>query len=89
MNKQILVVKCDSVEEYKQVCAKFHAMNCKWNDGTGKPGHSMNNLGSQDQEFARGVRYLLQYDNVIKQSMTDKGIRSKKFNILTALDFLK
>ncbi len=86
--KQILVVKCDTIDDYAKACNKFDKMDLRADDGTGKPGHRLNGLGMQEYDFKHGIRYLIQHDQIVKKAMTDKGLKSNKFKIISTSTFI-
>lgn len=84
--KSILVVKCDTVEEFEAARDKFHLMGCRWDDGTGRPGHIMTNVWECKTNFDRGMRYLIQHGNVIKMGSTN-NFKNDKFEVVTSKQF--
>ncbi len=82
----ILVIECNTVEEYTAVRDKFHSLGCRWDDGTGKSGHTMTNVWECATDFGRGMRYLIQHGNIIKKGSTN-NFKNNKFKLITAKEF--
>lgn len=87
MPDKILVVKCDTYDEYFKACDKFDSIGCVADNGAGKRGHRLNGYGSTRDDFNRGVRYLVKHDDIVKKAITNNF--GYKFNVISVSEFLK
>lgn len=86
MPDKILVVKCDTYDEYCKACDKFDSIGCVADNGAGKPGHRLNGYGSTRYDFNLGVRYLVKHGDIVKKAITNNF--GYKFNVISVAEFL-